>query len=486
MRLVGPYGRRVPYAAILGLYWGATWTLFVASFGAALLANGLDRARRAFAVRVAVVGLLAGAGLVATVAVVAAGVLAGVHGGWVFAAPILTVAGVLVGPAIAAALLTPPTLVRLAHTVAPAERPAVAAAPRLVTPLHALAAAAVVALHRALVVVAQPPYIGALAAGLAVVAVAAVLSAASQRATAADRLNGHPTTGARVARWAIVILAGVAPAVGLTVRAASESCLPDSYAHGAHAEASGSVPHRSGAELTGPVDEPADRAVTLTAQTATVTLDDGTTVDAWTFDGTVPGPALRVTAGELLEVTLANRDVPDGVTIHWHGLEVPNAEDGVAGVTQDAVHPGESHVYRFRLTRAGTFWYHSHQYSSVQVARGLYGVLVVEPSDVDRGAIDRETVDLAVAVHRWPRAYELRLDWAFLGFNDCSLRVSTRINGRLHPDTPVLTVRGGDLVRVTIINRSPDDHPMHLHGHTALVLAATASRPSAAHGGPTP
>lgn len=129
MRLPGPYGRRVPYTAILGLYWGATWTLLVAFFGAALLANGLDRARRAFAVRVAVVGLLAGAGLVATVAVVAAGVLAGVHGGWVFAAPILTVAGVLVGPAIAAALLTPPALVRLARTVAPAERPAVAAAP---------------------------------------------------------------------------------------------------------------------------------------------------------------------------------------------------------------------------------------------------------------------------------------------------------------------------------------------------------------------
>ncbi len=91
------------------------------------------------------------------------------------------------------------------------------------------------------------------------------------------------------------------------------------------------------ASLTGPVGTP-DRAVTLTAR-----RDGG----RWTFDGTVPGPELRFRAGELVQVTLVNRDVPDGVTLHWHGLDVPNAEDGVAGVTQDAVN------FVLHLTYAG-------------------------------------------------------------------------------------------------------------------------------------
>jgi FtsP/CotA-like multicopper oxidase with cupredoxin domain len=79
-------------------------------------------------------------------------------------------------------------------------------------------------------------------------------------------------------------------------------------------------------------------------------------------------------------VTLVNEDVDAGVTIHWHGVDVPNAEDGVAGVTQDAVLPGESYTYRFRVDQIGTFWYHTHQVSSEEVQRGLFGALVVEPA----------------------------------------------------------------------------------------------------------
>ena len=72
-----------------------------------------------------------------------------------------------------------------------------------------------------------------------------------------------------------------------------------------------------------------------------------------------------------------NRDVREGVSIHWHGVDVPNAEDGVSGVTQDAVPPGGSYVYRFRIDEPGTYWYHSHQHSAGEVERGLYGALVV-------------------------------------------------------------------------------------------------------------
>ena len=71
--------------------------------------------------------------------------------------------------------------------------------------------------------------------------------------------------------------------------------------------------------------------------------------------------------------------MPGGITLHWHGVDVPNAADGVAGVTQDAVPVGGEHVYRFRARQAGTFWYHSHQVAHEQVARGLFGALVITP-----------------------------------------------------------------------------------------------------------
>ena len=121
------------------------------------------------------------------------------------------------------------------------------------------------------------------------------------------------------------------------------------------------------------------RTFTLTARRETVTLPSGRTVDGWTF-GSLPGPEIRVAQGDLVEVTLVNLDVEAGVTVHWHGYPVPAGDDGVAGVTQDAVLPGESFTYRFVATDAGTYWYHAHQVSSEAVARGLFGAFIVEPA----------------------------------------------------------------------------------------------------------
>jgi FtsP/CotA-like multicopper oxidase with cupredoxin domain len=133
------------------------------------------------------------------------------------------------------------------------------------------------------------------------------------------------------------------------------------------------------ATLTGSVDGPADVAVTLVARQERFRLASGEEVDGYTLNGTSPGPTLHVPQGKLLEVRLVNESVSGGTTLHWHGVAVPNAEDGVAGVTQDEVPVGGSHVYRFRPGRAGTFWYHAHQLSHDQVARGLLGALVVDP-----------------------------------------------------------------------------------------------------------
>jgi len=176
----------------------------------------------------------------------------------------------------------------------------------------------------------------------------------------------------------------------------------DHHAHhglhhaGAAGEAAGTV---SVTQLSGPRDEEPDRRFVLTARKATVRLESGAEVEAWTFNGQIPGPELRIGQGELVEVVLINEDIEKGVTIHWHGLNVPNAEDGVAGMTQDAVMPGETHTYRFRAEQTGTYWYHSHQQSSVQVARGLFGPLVIEPQPPPE-----EDLDIPIVYHEWMTA----------------------------------------------------------------------------------
>ena len=135
---------------------------------------------------------------------------------------------------------------------------------------------------------------------------------------------------------------------------------------------------------------------TLTAQSAHLALGSGITVPAWTFNGTAPGPTLHVRQGDELVVTLVNH-LSFGVTIHWHGVRVANDADGVAGVTQDAVKPGQSYIYRFIVPDAGTYWYHSHQFSYDETTNGLYGMLIVDPTTPTLHA----DVDESVALHAW-------------------------------------------------------------------------------------
>ncbi|GAA3774758.1 hypothetical protein GCM10022225_73150 [Plantactinospora mayteni] len=143
------------------------------------------------------------------------------------------------------------------------------------------------------------------------------------------------------------------------------------------------------------------RQYVLTAQTTTVRLPSGREIHAWTYNGQVPGPPITATEGDLIEVTLRNTDIDDGVTVHWHGYDVACGEDGVPGVTQDVVAPGEEFVYRFRAEQVGTYWYHTHQASHRAVRRGLYGTLVVTPrgEQIDEAGASVEQVDLTLPVH---------------------------------------------------------------------------------------
>lgn len=216
-------------------------------------------------------------------------------------------------------------------------------------------------------------------------------------------------TSRRVLRIAgftgILLLVGAA---GYVAKAWWDSRLPDTYSvmdYGRkdfgggdestvheHGDSSATV---SVADLHGPTNGTPDARFELVARSANVQLASGRTVSALTFNGRSPGPELRVRQGDLVEVELTNADVASGITIHWHGVDVPNAEDGVAGVTQDAVLPGDRYTYRFRAEQKGTFWYHTHQVSSKEVRRGLFGAFVIEPSDAT-GAND---VDQTLVAH---------------------------------------------------------------------------------------
>ena len=119
------------------------------------------------------------------------------------------------------------------------------------------------------------------------------------------------------------------------------------------------------------------RSFEIVAAPTELPLIAGTALQVWAYNGQVPGPTLRIKLGETLRVRFTNQ-LPQETTIHWHGVRLPNAMDGVPYITQQPVQPGETFVYEFTPKDAGTFWFHPHVRASEQVERGLYGVLVVE------------------------------------------------------------------------------------------------------------
>lgn len=191
------------------------------------------------------------------------------------------------------------------------------------------------------------------------------------------------------------------------------------------------------------------REFDLTAAPTTVDLAEGVTVDVWAYEGTVPGPELRVALGDTVVVNLRN-ELPQATSIHWHGVRVPNAMDGVPGVNQEAVPPGDEFRYEFLPKDAGTFWFHSHNRGSEQVERGLYGSLVV--LDPDEPEYDR---DLVWVIDDWLLDQDGSLVESFNEPHDVSHNGrwgnAVTTNGRINP---TINVQPGERVRARIINAS--------------------------------
>lgn len=248
-----------------------------------------------------------------------------------------------------------------------------------------------------------------------------------------------------------VALVATAAILGPLIWFWQASLLPDAYSvmSMGYVDTGGGPPTSHGhggkpvTELRVDPHRKADVSLTLTARKGRFKLASGREVDGYSLNGTSPGPTIRATAGQLIEVKLVNESVPDGITLHWHGVDVPNAEDGVAGVTQDAIGVGGSYTYRFVADKVGTYWYHSHQVSHEQVRLGLLGALIVDPGPAPAAG------DAVALVHLY--------------------KGTATVNGR-EGALPV-DAAAGQTVRVRIINTENGIMPVWVTGTPYKVLA---------------
>jgi FtsP/CotA-like multicopper oxidase with cupredoxin domain len=202
----------------------------------------------------------------------------------------------------------------------------------------------------------------------------------------------------------------------------------------------------------------------LTAEPVLWNILDDVTVTAWTYNGTVPGPMIRVTEGDRVRINFTN-NLPEATTIHWHGVNVPNAMDGVPGVTQEAVQPGETFTYEFEARPAGTFMYHSHFDSDVQVGLGLYAPFIIDPIEPPSPAPD---VDARLMLSEW-RVVDGQT-FPAMPMSGAEPNYFT-INAHAFPSTETITVQSGQRVRLRLIGIGQFIHPMHLHGMAFQVVA---------------
>lgn len=214
---------------------------------------------------------------------------------------------------------------------------------------------------------------------------------------------------------------------------------------------------------------PTARTFTLTPAPAKLDLvgDPHPPTAAWAFDGRAPGPEIRVKQGERVRIAVAN-GLPEETTVHWHGLRVPNAMDGVPHLTQPPIAPGGRFEYEFDADDAGTYWYHPHARSHEQVARGLYGAFVVE--ERERVAVDRDAT-WVLADWRLQQDASLRTDFRLMFDVTHAGRIgnTVTVNGVV-PES--FDVRAGERLRLRLVNAAVARiFALRFTGHAPLVIA---------------
>ncbi len=190
----------------------------------------------------------------------------------------------------------------------------------------------------------------------------------------------------------------------------------------------------------------------------------GLIVNCWGYNGSTPGPTIEATEGERVRILVTNH-LPEPTTVHWHGILVPNSMDGVTGLNQAPIPPGETFTYEFTLKQHGTYMYHPHFDEMTQIGMGMMGFFIIHPKEPSSQPVDR---DFAIFVHEWyiPSGASTPDPMVMLDFNYFTF------NGRIYPGTDPLVVKKGERVRIRFANLSMDNHPIHLHGFAFTVTGS--------------
>lgn len=197
------------------------------------------------------------------------------------------------------------------------------------------------------------------------------------------------------------------------------------------------------------VAEDGAKEFNLTASIVDWEVEPGKVVKGWAYNGMIPGPTIKINTGDHIRVNIKN-DLPESTAIHWHGVLVPVAEDGVPDITQEPIRPDESYTYEFIARETMVGMYHSHHNAAHQVVNGLIGTIIVDQIPMPDGL----PVDLE---------YPMMLnDAGTIGFS---------LNGKSFPATEPIVVNRGDRILVHYLNEGLMPHPMHLHGMHGLVVA---------------
>lgn len=175
----------------------------------------------------------------------------------------------------------------------------------------------------------------------------------------------------------------------------------------------------------------------------------------WGYNGSMPGPTIEVFEGDRIRIIVKN-ELPEPTSVHWHGIELPNFQDGAGGITQRPIMPGETFTYEFTLYQSGTYMYHSGFNLTKQELWGLVGFFIIHPKSYEH-KIDK---DFAIMLHEWvlkpgnpyPNLVSMDFNWATM-------------NGLSAPKIPYMHVKEGERVRIRLANMSMNSHPIHIHGY---------------------
>ncbi len=198
----------------------------------------------------------------------------------------------------------------------------------------------------------------------------------------------------------------------------------------------------------------------LTASIIKWEVRPGEIVDAWAYNGQVPGPVLKTNVGDKVKV-IFNNDTPLGSDIHWHGLTIPNNMDGVSPYTQEPVSSGDSFIYEFTVDTPTIAMYHAHMHSQISVPNGMFGAFLVGDNPIPYG----QTISGITIPEDVVPTVEIPMV-----LNDAGV-IGLTLNGKSFPATEPMVLETGQWASVHYFNEGLTAHPMHLHGFPQLVYA---------------